>query len=375
MDETEAEGCRSRARPVDRADFTASLHQTLMFEDADDIVIPGFSGAELRAEDFPEQLPKPQPKRPHTPHVTVHQYTCGSQLSLRSSPLAVGRRVAEMATTTSGWRTVNPPDLECTSPFQHTPSSPSSTNRSNSVICRDDRSFIYAPPVPVLSSEASLVREKEWGVPPSSDEIFSTADLDEFVGTDFSCLHFPTRFDRYPEAHAASQYDPYAEAHISGVQSIPHVPFALLGSVAHGPEYAGSLGPSVIPGLAVGTPWMGSDAELYEESHPKLATGLRFERDHPRGNSDADLYGSAPQNLSPPRGSGGSKSPQVDVHHKREQIRKFDTSTLLHAIPEVRSHPAICVQWAEAGGFIASFLPCAVCGSFYCSPIAHSAFQ
>lgn len=84
-----------------------------MFGDVDDIVIPGFSGVELRAEDFPTKLPEPQPRRPPTPHVTVHQYVSGSQRSLRPSPLDVGRRVAEMATTTSGWRIVNPPAFEC----------------------------------------------------------------------------------------------------------------------------------------------------------------------------------------------------------------------------------------------------------------------
>lgn len=87
-----------------------------MFEDADDIVIPGFSGAELRAEDFSTRIPEPQPIRPPTPRVTVHQYTYGSQHDLRSSPLDVGRRVAEMATTASGWRTVNPPVFERMSP-------------------------------------------------------------------------------------------------------------------------------------------------------------------------------------------------------------------------------------------------------------------
>ena len=92
------------------------LHPTLMFEDADDIVIPGFSGIELCAEDFPTKLPKPQPKRPPTPHVTVHQYNHGSQRSSRSSPLDAGRRAAEMATNASGWRTVNPPVFECMPP-------------------------------------------------------------------------------------------------------------------------------------------------------------------------------------------------------------------------------------------------------------------
>lgn len=93
--------------------ITSTSH-TLMFGDADDIVIPGFSGVELRAEDFPTKLSEPRPKRPLTPHVTVHQYIYGSQRSLRPSPLDVGRRTAEMATAISGWRTVNPPVFECT---------------------------------------------------------------------------------------------------------------------------------------------------------------------------------------------------------------------------------------------------------------------
>jgi len=110
-------GCVSITCPIHRSRL---LHQTLMFEDADNIVIPGFSGAELRAEDFPTKLPEPQPKRPPTPRVTVHQYTYGSQRSLRPTPLDVGRRVAEMATTISGWRTVNPPVFDCMSPPQST---------------------------------------------------------------------------------------------------------------------------------------------------------------------------------------------------------------------------------------------------------------
>lgn len=96
--------------------ITLSSPFALMFEDVDDIVIPGFSGVELRAEDFPTRLPEPEPRRPPTPHITVHQYTYGSQHSLRSSPLDVGRRLVEMATTASGWCTVNPPAFECMSP-------------------------------------------------------------------------------------------------------------------------------------------------------------------------------------------------------------------------------------------------------------------
>lgn len=84
-----------------------------MFQDADDIIIPGFSGAELRAEDFPVKLPQQRPRRSPTPSVTVHQYTYGSRRILRSSPLDIGRRAAEMATTASGWHTVTPPVFEC----------------------------------------------------------------------------------------------------------------------------------------------------------------------------------------------------------------------------------------------------------------------
>jgi hypothetical protein len=85
-----------------------------MFQDADDIIIPGFSGAELRVEDFPAKLPEPLPRRSPTPNLTVHQYTHGSQRIWRSSPLDIGRRVVEMATAASGWRTITPPVFECT---------------------------------------------------------------------------------------------------------------------------------------------------------------------------------------------------------------------------------------------------------------------
>lgn len=83
-----------------------------MFEDADDIIIPGFSGAELRAEDFLEKFSDPRPRCSPTPDVTVHQYTHDLQPLLRSSPLDVGRRAVEMATTASGWYTVFPPIFE-----------------------------------------------------------------------------------------------------------------------------------------------------------------------------------------------------------------------------------------------------------------------
>ena len=253
---------------------------------------------------------------------------------------------------------------------------PSNTNRSNSVICRDDRSFTYAPPIPALSSDASPIREKEWGEPPSPDEIFSTINLDEFVGTDFSHLHFFVPSNRHLEVHAASQYDPYAEIHLSEMQSMPHTPFALLDSVPREVKDVAPLVPSVIPGFVAEMSSMNSDAELYGEPHPKPAAGPRFERAHPStSSSDADLYGSAPRNVSPPRGSDRSKSSQVDLHHNREQIRKFDTSTLLHAIPEVRSHSTIYMQWLKADNSAASFPSCALCGSFYRSQIAHSTFQ
>lgn len=88
-----------------------------MFEDADDIVIPGFSGVELHAEDFPIKLPEQKPRSPSTPSVTVHQYNHGSQRSLKleSDPLEIGRREVDMATTASGWRTVTLPTFECMS--------------------------------------------------------------------------------------------------------------------------------------------------------------------------------------------------------------------------------------------------------------------
>ena len=91
-------------------------HCTLMFEDVDDIVIPGFSGVEFHAEDFPAKLPHPQPRRPLTPRITVHQYTYGSRRSSRSSPLDVGCRAAEMAIGASRWRTIGPAVFECMSP-------------------------------------------------------------------------------------------------------------------------------------------------------------------------------------------------------------------------------------------------------------------
>lgn len=306
-----------------------------MFEDADDLVIPGFSGAELRAEDFPTKLPEPQPKHPPIPHVTVHRYVHGSQRSLKFSPLDVGRRVAEMATTPSGWHAVEPSVLECMSPSQRTPNLPSSADRSNSVTSRDTHSFIYAQPAPILLSDVSPVREKEWGEPPSPDEIFSTTDLDEFVGTDFSCLHSFVPSAQHLEVDGVSQYDPYAEVHLSEMQSMPHISFPLLDSVPR--EIVIPLGSSMIPGFAPEVSSTNPDAEPHGSHHPKPATAPRFEQDHPSGSfSDVDLYGFAPRNLSPSQGSDHFKPPQVDVHRNREQIRIFDTSTLLHAIPEVR---------------------------------------
>jgi hypothetical protein len=248
------------------------------------------------------------------------------------------------------------------------------TDRFNSVICRVDKSFIYASPVPVLLLDASPTCEKEWGEPPSPHEIFSTTDLDEFISTDFSCLRFFVPPSRRPGDHTASQYDPYAEVHLSGVQSTSHVPFALLGPVPRGAEGGESLGPIVIPGFASEVSSMNSDAELYGEPHPKPVTDPRFERDHPSGSSsDADLYGSTPHNLSLPRGSDQFKSSQADVHH--QLIRKFDTSTLLYVIPEVRSHSTIYMRWLEADNSVASFPSRTFCGSFCCPPNAYSTFQ
>ena len=102
--------------PITMTDRFRPSHRALMFGGAEDVVIPGFAGVELCAEDFPTKLPSSQPRRPLTPHVTVHQYTYGSQRILRSNPLDAGRRVVEMATATSGWRTANPPVFECMPP-------------------------------------------------------------------------------------------------------------------------------------------------------------------------------------------------------------------------------------------------------------------
>lgn len=339
--------CRSRWSP--------------MFEDADDIVIPGFCGAELRAEDFPAKLPEPQPKRLPTPHVTVHQYVHRSQPGLKSSSLDVGRRVAEMATTSSGWHAVEPLVFECMSSPQRFPCLPSNTYYSHSVACRDAYSFVYAQPAPVLSSNVSPIGEKEWGEPPLPDEIFSTTDLEEFVSTDFSYLHSSLPSAHHPRADEASPYDPYAEVHLSEMQSMPHISFPLLDSVPH--KIMAPPDPDAIPGFAPETSSTNSDAELYGSHHPKLATAPRFERDHPSSSfSDADLYGFAPPNLSPPQGSDHLKSSQADTHRNRDQIRVFDTSVLLHAIPEVRSHSTI--QF-EAYSPVASFSSCPFCGPFH----------
>ena len=247
------------------------------------------------------------------------------------------------------------------------------------MIFRDDRSFIYALPDPVLPSDASPIREKEWGEPPSSDEVFSTMDLDEFVGTDFSCLRFFVPPDRHLEVNAASQYDPYADVHLSGMQSIPRVPFNFLDSVPREAGGTTSLGPSVIPGFAPEvSSTTNSDAELYGEHHPRPTTGPRFEQDHSSGSSsNADFYGSMPHNASLPRGSDRPKSSHVDAHYTREQIRKFDTSTLLHVIPEVCLHSTIYVQWLQTkiNDSLASFPSCKFCECFCRSPLAHSTFQ
>ena len=222
---------------------------------------------------------------------------------------------------------------------------PTNADQLNSVVCRDDRSFIYTPPAPVLLSGASLICEKEWGEPPSPDEVFSAADLDEFIGTDFSCLRISVLPNCFPGFQSASQYDPYAEVQVSRVQPMPHILPALLGFVTPGAEGAVSVGPSVIPGFAPGMSLMSPGAEIHGEHHPKPATGSRFERDHlTSSSSDADLYGSPPHNLSPPRGSDHLKSPLVNTHHDLQSIRKFDTSILLYVIPEVRPHSTIYVR-------------------------------
>jgi len=187
--------------------------------------------------------------------------------------------------------------------------------------------------------------EKEWGEPPSPDEVFSTADLDEFIGTDFSCLRISVLPNHFAGVQAASQYDPYAEVHLSGAQTMPLNLPALPGSVSLGAKGEVSVGPSVIPSFVPRMPLMSPSAETYGEPYPKPATGSRFERDHLRSSSsDADLYGSPPHNLSPPRGSDHLKSPRVNAHHDLQSIRKFDTSILLHVIPEVRPHSTIYVQ-------------------------------
>ena len=219
---------------------------------------------------------------------------------------------------------------------------PTNADHLNSVVCRDDRSFIYTPSAPVLLSGTPLISEKEWGEPPSLDEVFSTADLDEFINTDFSCLRISVLPNRFPGVQAASQYDPYAEVHLSGGQSMPPV---LLGSVPLGAEGTVSVDPSMIPGFAPGMSLTSPGAEVYEGSHPKPTTGSRFEQDYlTSGSSDADLYGSPPHNLSPSRGSDHPKSPQVNAHHDLQSIRKFDTSILLYVIPEVRPHSTIYVR-------------------------------
>jgi len=249
---------------------------------------------------------------------------------------------------------------------------PTNADHLNTVVCRDDRSFIYAPPAPVLLSGTSLIIEKEWGEPPSPDEIFSIADLDEFVGTDFSCLRISVLPNRFPGVHAASQYDPYAEVHLSGVQPMPRIPPALLG---HVPLEELSVGPSVIPGFAPGISPTSPGAGIYGEPHPNPPTSSRFERDHlTSSSSDADLYGSPPHNLSPHRGSDHLESPQVTAHHDLQSIRKFDTSILLYVIPEVRPRFTIYVHQLRPDDRLASFSSRTFCRPFRRSPIAHSTF-
>lgn len=259
---------------------------------------------------------------------------------------------------------------------QHPLDSPSNPKRSNPVIFRDDHSFTYTPQAPILLSETSPACEKEWGEPPSSDEIFPMADLDEFVGTDFSYLRFFVPSNHQREAHPASQYDPYAEVQLPEVDSMPPVPLASLDPASRDAESGASLGPRIVPGFAPELPPVNSDAGLYGEPQPKPAPGSRFGRDYPPGSSsDADLYGSAPQNLSPPRGSDGFKSSQADDHHDHQLIRKFDTSTLLYVLPEVQSHSTIFEQWFETDGFVAPFLSCALRRSLRRSPVAHPTLQ
>ena len=239
---------------------------------------------------------------------------------------------------------------------------------------RVDHSFIYTPSAPVLPSETFLT-SKVWGEPPSSDEIFSTSDLEEFAGTDFSYLRFFVPSIHQSDVHMASPYDPYAEVHLSGMQSMPHVPLTSFDPVPHAIDGGSSHYPSVIPGFAPETPSMEMDIDVDHDggSHLKHTPDPPFERDHPSGSpSEDDLYGSAPHNLSPPRGSNHPKSSQGSDQYDRQLTRKFDTSTLLHVIPEVRSCSFNFAQRPEADNPTASFLPCAFYGSLRCSPIAHS---
>lgn len=241
---------------------------------------------------------------------------------------------------------------------------------------RDDHSFIYAPPAPALFSEALPAHDKEWGEPPSSDEVFSAADLEEFVDTDLSYLRFLRSSKHDPEIRTPSQYDPYAEVHLSGMESVTRTPLALFDGVPRKIEGEVSLGLGAIPGFPSELPSMNSDADIYGETHTKPAQGPRLERNHsPSSSFDADLYGSAPCNLSPPRGSDHSNSSQSDDHSDRQLIRKFNTSTLLNVIPEARLHSITFVWWFKADHPTASFLPCALSGSLCRSPIAHPALQ
>lgn len=245
------------------------------------------------------------------------------------------------------------------------------------MIYKRNRSFDYAPLVPVPPPDISPVAEKEWGEPPSPDEIFSTTDLGEFAGTDFSYLHFAP-LNPHPGVRAASQYDPYAEVHLSGVQSMPHAQPALSGSVPSRVTGTVSPGSSVIPGFAPEIPSTGPDAGLYGELefHPKPAADLRFERDHPTSSSsDADIYGSPPHNLSPPRSSDRFKSSQADAHHDHQLVRRFDTSALLYVIPEVCPYLSIVVRWVEVDDSVASLPSCSFCRPFHRSSVAHPTFQ
>ena len=117
---------------------------------------------------------------------------------------------------------------------------------------------------------------------------------------------------------------------------MPHVPLTFSDVAPCGAEGVVSPDLSTIPGFTLGASTVNCDAELNEKIHPEPTSGPRFERDHPSSTSDADIYGSSPHNLSPPGNSGHSNSSQADDYRDRRLIRRFDTSTLLYLVPEVR---------------------------------------